>query len=392
MEFEQIVKRLEWLDEERRKDKVTIATLEERIASLESGTTGVKQQLNETGSEVARLSSLVNRVKQFEETIANTRVDLARMMEDVEKQRTEREREMEKVRLGDLEGTNKSIGELRKSLEAITEFRQAMKARVEEEFRISRVMEEMQNEFEDMKRFDEEMRRNHRLIDEGRRQDAKRLVDLQSETSGLRKILDEQRGKLDLMGDSVRKFEMRIGEVQAAETERRQGQNTFIEKQNLQQVERDRAWKEWEARFEDFTAKTVNLDTQLQTLDATNRAIRRSQEAFDEITERFERRVNEITEMQRLAEERFRQEWVAFKADDQKRWTNYSLTTEEQHREIERQFTQSETRLVGLEDNSQEVQDILQQITDDLQKRLQQVLTATHDWLDNFDNIYGRPR
>jgi DNA repair exonuclease SbcCD ATPase subunit len=392
MEFEQIVKRLEWLDEERRKDKVTIATLEERLSSLEAGTSGVKKQLNETGSDLARLGSLVSRVKQFEETMANSRVDFSRMVEEVEKHRAEREREVEKIRLGDLEANNKSLGELRKSLEAIPEIRQAMKARVEEEFRISRVIEEMQNSFEDIERFDEEMRRNHRLIEEGRRQDAKRLVDLQSETSGLRKILDEQRGKLDLMGDSVRKAEMRIGEVQAAETERRQGQNTFIEKQNLQQVERDRAWKEWEVRFEDFITKTVNLDTQLQTLDATNRAIRRSQEAFDEITERFERRVNEITEMQRLAEERFRQEWVAFKADDQKRWTNYLLTTEEQQREVERQFTQSENRLVSLEDSSQEIQDVLQQITDDLQKRLQQVVTATHDWLDSFDNLYGRPR
>jgi chromosome segregation ATPase len=392
MEFEQIVKRLEWLDEERRKDKATIASLEERLATLEAGTTGVKQQVNETEGELARLSSLVSRVTQFEETMANTRVDLTRMVEEIEKQRSEREREMEKVRLSDLEATNKAIGELRKSQESIPEIRQDLKARVDEEFRINRLIEEMNKDFEELKRVDEEMSRNHRLVEEGRRQDAKRLSDLQSETSSLRKRLDEQRGKMDLVGDSVRKFELRIGEVQAAETERRQEQNNFVEKQSLQQVERERVWKEWENRFEDFITKTVNLDTQLQTLDATNRAIRRSQEAFDEITERFERRVNEITEMQRLAEERFRQEWVAFNADDQKRWTNYMLTTEEQQREVERQFTQSEDRLVKLEDSTQELYDVLQQVTDDLQKRLQQVVGAAHDWLDAFENIYGRLR
>jgi hypothetical protein len=58
-----------------------------------------------------------------------------------------------------------------------------------------------------------------------------------------------------------------------------------------------------------------------------------AQEAFEEITQRFDRRINEITEMQRLTEDRFRQEWVSFKADDQKRWTNYSLVQEEQQRE-----------------------------------------------------------
>jgi hypothetical protein len=35
MEQEQLIKRLEWLDDERRKDKTTIATLEERLLSLE---------------------------------------------------------------------------------------------------------------------------------------------------------------------------------------------------------------------------------------------------------------------------------------------------------------------------------------------------------------------
>jgi hypothetical protein len=68
------------------------------------------------------------------------------------------------------------------------------------------------------------------------------------------------------------------------------------------------------------------------------RAVKRSQDSFDEITQKFERRINEITEMSRINEDRFRQEWGGFKNDDQKRWTNYSLSQEEQFREIQRQL------------------------------------------------------
>ncbi len=64
------------------------------------------------------------------------------------------------------------------------------------------------------------------------------------------------------------------------------------------------------------------------------RAVKRSQDSFDEITQKFDRRINEITEMSRINEDRFRQEWGSFKTDDQKRWTNYSLSQEEQFREI----------------------------------------------------------
>ena len=51
--------------------------------------------------------------------------------------------------------------------------------------------------------------------------------------------------------------------------------------------------------------------------------------------------------MTRLTEDRFRQEWVAFKADDQKRWTNYSLVQEEQSRELNRQFERPGSRAIA---------------------------------------------
>jgi oligopeptide/dipeptide ABC transporter ATP-binding protein len=59
--------------------------------------------------------------------------------------------------------------------------------------------------------------------------------------------------------------------------------------------------------------------------------------------------IGEITEIQRLSEELFRQEWVTFKADDQKRWTNYTLAQEEQLRETSRQFDKYNERMVAID-------------------------------------------
>ena len=71
--------------------------------------------------------------------------------------------------------------------------------------------------------------------------------------------------------------------------------------------------------------QSSQLESQLQLLDTTHLTIKRIQEGVDDLMQRVERRINEIVEMQRLAEERFRQEWTTFKADDQKRWTNNIL-------------------------------------------------------------------
>jgi predicted negative regulator of RcsB-dependent stress response len=96
--------------------------------------------------------------------------------------------------------------------------------------------------------------------------------------------------------------------------------------------------------------------------------------------------------MQRLTEERFRQEWVTFKADDQKRWTNYTLTQEEQQRENTRQFEKMIERLVTLEDSTQEVRDMLQEVLQETHARLQVLRAAFNETAEEFERSFGHNR
>lgn len=390
MELEQIIKRLDWLDNERRKDSATISSLREQVAGQEGLITQLNQQIRDLTSEVARLSTALNRFDQMDNAIAMQRVDLTRMIEAIEKQRADREREADVIRRGDLEAFNKAVAELRKGLEAIPDIKKNMQARVEEELRLSKMIGELTVKMNEARRQEEDYQRAQRLLDEAQRQFSKRLVDLQGEVSSLRKRVDEQRGKIDLNSDSVRKLEVRFSEIQASENERRQTMTSFIEKQSLVQVERDRTWKEWQTRFETIEKTRFNLDDQLQALDATQRSIKRSQDALDEVTQRFERRINEITEMQRLVEDRFRQEWVAFKADDQKRWTNYSLAHDEQQRENARQFDKLNERITPVEDLIEELQENLRLANEETRRQLQSLLAFSQQMLENFDRNLGK--
>jgi chromosome segregation ATPase len=392
MDLEQIIKRLDWLDDERRKDKLTIATLEEKVNNLAGNIPSLLQQIKEQSLELARLAGAMPRFDQLETMIGQIRVETNRTVEAAERQRVERDRDIEKQRRADVESLSIAIGDVRKGLDPIPELKRSLQARVEEDFRLGRLIEELELKLTESMRGDEEYRRAQKLLEDAQRQDTKRLTDLQGEVAALRKRMEEQRGKSDLTAESLRKIEMRLSEFQAAEGERRQAQTAFIEKQNLLQVERDRIWKEWKIRFEVIEKSAQNLDAQLQTLDATHRSIKRAQEGFEEITQRFERRINEITEMQRLSEDRFRQEWVSFKADDQKRWTNYTLSQEETQREVNRQFEKINERLVTLEDTAQDIRDLQRQIVEETQKRLQSLLSTAHDWMEQYDKTFGQSR
>ena len=113
------------------------------------------------------------------------------------------------------------------------------------------------------------------------------------------------------------------------------------------------------------------------------------QDEVDDLISRVERRINEIVEMQRLAEERFRQEWATFKADDQKRWTNFTLSQEERRTETGRRFDRVADRVTYLDDSLQELQDLSQQDNELTIKRLQSLLSVAHDWVSDFERTQG---
>ncbi len=311
------------------------------------------------------------------------------MIEQVEKNQTERERETEKNRLADIEALNQAIKVVRDGLDPIPLIKKDLKARETEEHRLSRLIAEVDKKILDIQRSDEEYIRAQKIMEENQRQNSKKVVDMQGEVSSVRKRVEEQRSKVDLLNEMLKKLEMRQNELLSAEVERKQSQTAFIDRHNLAQVERDRTWREWENRFELIDKQSLSLDEQLQSLDATQRQVKHAQEAFEDITQRFERRINEITEMQRLVEDRSRQEWVSFKADDQKRWSNYLLSSDESNREFNRLFEKLEGRLVMVEDQSQDMVDHISQILQELKRRLQAELsfarTMNEEFDDNFD-------
>lgn len=384
MDFEQILKRIEWLDEERRKDKSIISSLEDRLMKSEGNITPLMQEIKAVSNELSRIQAVLTRFDQIDSAISQIRIDFPRSLEAVEKLRLEKERELEKVRLADLESLNVSISNVRKGLDPIPEIKKDLVARSEEEKRLIRLIAEVDKKVLESKRSDDEYRRSIKLLEENIRQDSKRILDIQGEVASLRKRVEEQRGKVDLSNETLRKIEMRQNELVNAEVERKQAQTAFIERQSMAQVERDRIWREWQTRFEIIEGQALNLDSQLQILDATQRSIKHAQESFEDITQRFERRINEITEMQRLVEDRFRQEWVSFKADDQKRWSNYMLSNDEQITEANKQFEKLSERLIQLEDSTQDFQDVIQQILETSHRRLQGMLNLIRDQNNEF--------
>jgi chromosome segregation ATPase len=389
MDFEQIVKRLQWLDEEHRKDKAAIIELEERIAAHEGNLDTVAKQVKPLEKQIAGLTPNTARIDQFEVMVAKQREEMKNALDELDKKYKKREKELLAQRQKDLEPFLKEIEKLKKALTEIAPIKRELKARAASENRLQTEIDLLKPPIEEARRAAEDATRTQRVFDENRKQDMKRIADLQGEITALRKRIDEARVKADAGSDSVRHLENRFKELLVSEAERKAAQAEFIEKQSIAQLDRDRSYKEWRDSHAEFQKQVEKLETQSLALEETLRSAKRAQETYNELNAKLERRINEVTEMQRLAEDRLRQEWVTFKADDQKRWTGYTLSQDEGGKDIRKAIQKLEDRITALDESTQVTQDKLEQTTDVTEGQLQELMNVAHEWLSAYERIMG---
>jgi chromosome segregation ATPase len=390
MEFEQIVKRLEWLDEAHRKTRASIATFEERMTALEGKIDTVAKQIKPFAQQIADISNTAARLNQFDAIFAKQRDDMNRTLEEIEKKHQKREKEVTQRHQEDFEPIHKALEELRKALE--TEFpplKRDIKARITEEGRLRQEIQELRPPIDSARHVAEEALLAQRGFDENRRQEAKRVADLQGEIAAVRKRIEETRSRIDLNADGFKNMDNRIKELMLSENERKAAQIAFIDQQSMAHLNRERTYKEWKEKFDSIKLQAQTLDSQIQTLEETLRSAKRAQETYNELNTKLERRISEVTEMQRLSEDRLRQEWVTFKADDQKRWIGYTLSQDEGSKDVRRAMQKLEERLEPVDESIQVLQDQLHQTADATEQQLQELMNVAHEWLSAYERIMG---
>ena len=391
MDFEQITKRLEWLDDQERKSKADVSEISKSLAALETTVNAISQQFKTLSKDVGNLGPVTARLDQFDQLFSKQRTEWGKALEAIEKTAGQRERETLKQRQAEMKDVNASIDELRASLE-FEPIKKQLKAQSLDDKRLSLDIQDLKQKVDEAAKQIESVSNLSKESDETNRQNLKRLTDMQAEMVAVRKRADEAREKTLVYGDSIRNLENRMAELAESETARKEAQAVFLDGQALAQVERDHAWKDWQAKYETFKKQAENIELQVVALDDTIRAAKRSQEAYTELNQKLERRIAEISEIQRLAEDRIRQEWVSFKADEQKRWTSHALSQEEVMRDIRKDLDKLQERVTHLDDSSQTLQDQLHQTTSTTEQQLQELMNVSHEWLTAYERIMGHAK
>lgn len=349
MDLQQAARMIEWLDEERRRDKGTISLLEERLALQQDVITQLERRLDGMESEQSSIRSSFMPTSREQDITEQLRVEFQQLIEGVESKRLTAEREAE--RRGDIarESVARMVRDLEDRTEALERAIEELPAARVERDRVASALAAVQQRMEDLTKKFEEPERRLTFLEEQRRQDARRISDIQSELPEIQKQVDATRPKLEGLEGMVLRNEKRIIEIQTTERDRREEMQQFIDQQTLLLQQRDQQVAELTKSFGSYDEDMRRYVERFESWAETHRQMRKVLDDFERIAERLGRRINEVAEMQRLSEERFRQEWNDWIADDQKRWKQFTLTNDEAWRNHEKQLDQFRQTIDGVQ-------------------------------------------
>ncbi len=348
MDLNQAARMIEWLDEERRRDKATIAALEERTQQQQEMITQLTRRLNGIESDQASMRTAFVPTGRDAELVNMLRLEMQQLIEQTEAKRLTAEREADRRLAISRDSIIRPIRDLGERLDKLERALEEMPAIRAEQDRLAGAIPVLQQRSEDLSKKLEEPDRRLAFLEEQRRADSRRLSELQSELPEIQKQIDGIRPKLELLEDMALRNEKRILEVQGGERERREQIQQFIDQQTLIIQQRDQQLADLGKRIGVYDEDMQRYIERFETWSETYRQMKKIVEDFERIGDRLERRINEVAEMQRLSEDRFRQEWNAWTADDQKRWKQFTLTNDEAWRSHDKEFEQYIRRLEEL--------------------------------------------
>lgn len=388
MEKEQLEKKVEWLDGERRKALAENAELEKRLAILE------KALLREQKGTATRTESK-KRIKSVAEQVDEIEADLAAHVADVKKQLAEltgSRKSQDKALSQDQKSMSKVLEDFRKEVGELQLMRKSLNDQNEKLLNLTGRITPLEESVEGMSKSEHARSQVARTLEKSGQDDLQRMTELRGEVTAMLSRLEAAAKRTESVLDSQRKVDKRFDEIIASEEARGASQREFFERSSAEADENSKRWKDWSKRFDLIEKQSQDLSQHLKEIETTDLAVKRAQRSFDELVEKINRRVNELGEIQRLGDQRFRQEWSTFQADSQKRWANFTLTHEEQQRESGRQHDKLTQQITALEDSLREVQDGVQHLTDQSERNLQALLEMARDSLSENERFLSNQR
>jgi len=328
MDLTQLSQMVTWLDEEHRRDREEIAKLDQRLQGMTIENQEQARRIQDLEGRLANTQAQLTRFTQMDQALQQLKNEVTVLMSKETEARLQTERENDRARAGERETVARAIAEIRKELPRFGRIDEELVTRQAEDQRLGETILALRQSINNVSKDLDDRTRTLPYVIEQRAQDNKRIAAVQAETVELFKRTDTVPGKLAILEERIQRLERDLEKIRPVPDVLRREQQTFIEAQKLGEVERGRQMEQWEAAFIEQKKAIESQIVRMREFAAQYEASQRALKSLEEFQGQILRGQKQVSELQRLAEERQRKELAAWQTENEQRWKKELLRWE----------------------------------------------------------------
>jgi hypothetical protein len=376
------------LEEERRKDKALVATLQEQVRGQEEQLSQYSAQIQNLSTKITAVQNLVSQVTGFEDIVSNYKSEVLFELNRREDAQKKEKVESDRLRKIEHEAIIDHLGELDKKIQVLPRYDEGIKARQVEDQRLSEAVQRLAVSIKDLEKRSDDRVQSVTYLEEQRRTDNRRIAELEHDTTEVRKKIEAVATKLPLLETMIQKQKPRIDEA-IAETKKYEKP---IEELRISDFQREQKMKQYLDQGEQVAKELARVVQQTQGFIEQEQAVKRALDKAEGFQARVEKRQNEVAEMQRLAEDRIKRQWEEWQTVRQKERQKRQVVEDEKWRTQENINGETTARFKPIEDQVQIHHTHLELLFDIRRMEAHRKLEAVQGEVEREDQAFTQAR
>ncbi len=383
MEHTHLSSQLEYLDRKQQDNGQRLAKLLELNQAQEQELQDQAHRIQKLEEELAEARAKLGQMPQLDDQLIRFKNELLQMMEERYQRRQQSVQEISNTLTSQIGSQTRALNELRREVEKTQRYdEQISLARIEVE-RLNKEVGTFQARLETLDKRGEERQQAVVFLEEQRRVDMRKLVELQAELPEVHKKIENNLSKVQMVEGQIPQF----GKYELALEQIREEMRRHRDHMDFQIAQRERQIKDWTGLADSHERRVKEVEGLMEKYTEHYQLNRRALESLQNFQERLQREQHQAGELQRLSEERQRVELEKWQAEYEQRWKKQSIEWKPQFAELQKQMDGLQKRMdesiKAYRVVTKQLDLILQIVEEDVQARI----LAASDWQQRFEEL-----
>ncbi len=379
-ELEELRSRLDWFDEERRKTNRKLTELEQKHTLQQQDVVKRERRIRDLEQQLSAATSQLGRFSQIDTQIAQFKDETIRLIEQYDQRRIQSEKEADRLRRVEQEGSAREIADIRKELPAINRLQQGMDLRIAEEGRLASLIGTHQNKIAGLGNQIDSWERAITFVEEKENRNTRGLSELQAAQLDVNKKWNPIDARLDNLAGSILRVEATHREIKDAQNAIRESTQGWMEQIQIGEYGRNQKLEVWRETIEENQDIIASFKQEWIKFNDQYKESKMAVQTLLGWQQQIEQQQKESSEAVRVEGHRMQSYWDAYQVEIEKRLGNFTTDVEQRWTHYDRNVKQTQEQFHTIDDK-------LDTLTDE-KGTLERIQTAQADAIKRWGRIW----